>query len=333
VGADALGVIREISRVSSSAAGPLRRLHKQICDAIVGEAGNYRPAYACEFERAINRDGDAAIPVRLFHWSSENHHIGRADGAVRLIDELASGEWREGRVLVWAHSHGGNVLALLTNLLASDPATNGRFFRASRSYFRWPISEATDMPAWQRVWRMLRRDDHPLTRVSLDLVTLGTPVRYGWDSSGYDKLLHFVNHRPIRGGSPHRATFPPSIEDLLTAAGGDYVQQLGIAGTNLAPPFWAWRAWLADIRLGRILQAGLGRRDTLVRLKLGTRVHQEGETLLVDYGPARGHVGQHLLGHAIYTRQDWLLFHAEQVASRFYGLATANEHPRALGET
>ena len=29
------------------------------------------------------------IPVRLFNWSSENHHVGRCDGAGRLANELA----------------------------------------------------------------------------------------------------------------------------------------------------------------------------------------------------------------------------------------------------
>ena len=105
---------------------------------------------------------------------------------------------------------------------------------------------------------------------------------------------------------------------MLAATAGDYIQQLGIAGTNFTPPFWAWRAWISDIRLGRLLQAGLRKRDTLARLKLGIRVHQDGETLLVDYGPAKGNITQHLAGHAVYTRLDWLLFHAEEVTRRFY---------------
>ena len=244
-----------------------------------------------------------SLPVRLFHWSSENHHIGRADGAVRLIDELASRrELSGGRVLVWGHSHGGNVLALMTNLLANDPATNRRFFEAARSYYRWPWWGTTDIHVWHRVRRMLEEDEHPLRRVALDLVTLGTPVRYGWDSGGFANLLHFIYHRPAAGLPPYRAAFPPPISDVLAAAGGDYVQQFGIAGTNTGHPLWAWRAWLADIRLGRLLQPGLRLRDTLARLRLGVRAHHEGINLLVDYGPARGHLGQHFAGHAVYTR-------------------------------
>jgi hypothetical protein len=32
-------------------------------------------------------------------------------------------------------------------------------------------------------------------------------------------------------------------------------------------------------------------------------------------------VAQHAAGHAVYTRPQWLLFHAEEVARRFYNNA------------
>lgn len=97
------------------------------------------------------------------------------------------------------------------------------------------------------------------------------------------------------------------------------MQQVGIAGTNAMPAVLAWRAWLADQRLNRLLQPGLSPQDLLARLKLGVRVADKGTTLLVDYGPPAGNLAQHLAGHAVYTRHEWLLFHAEQVARRFYG--------------
>jgi hypothetical protein len=322
VGADVLGLLREVARVSPETAVPLRRLHKQALDAITHDAGNYTPEYATAFEEALN-DSGTPLPVRLFHWSGENVHIGRADGAVRLLYELSTQEkLRGGRVLLWGHSHGGNLFALMTNLLANDQGTNARFFRASRSYYRWPHSGKTDMPVWEHVRKMLNRDKSPLSEVLLDVVTLGTPVRYGWDSDGYASLLHFVNHHPAKGLAEYQALFPPSIDDVLSGR-GDTIQQLGIAGTNLALPFWAWRAWLAELRLGRLIQPKIRKRDTLSRLKLGIRAHQEGETLLVDYGPGQGHVGRHVAGHAVYTRRSWLLFHAEQVAQRLYGDAFA----------
>lgn len=330
VGADALGIIREIARVSRTAGARLRRLQKQLADSITDDAGNYTVEFAEEFASRINVGGGRQIPVRLFSWSSENLHIGRADGAVHLIDELASREeLRGGRVLLWGHSHGGNVFALVTNLLQADAATQHRFFHAARSYFRWPLAGKVDLPVWTRVRELLARHDNPLAELALDMVTFGTPVRYGWEVNGRANLLHLVNHRPIPGKPVGRAVFPPEIDDLLSARYGDYVQQLGIAGTNFTPAAWSWRAWLAEVRLGRLLQAGIRKRDLLTRLKAGIRAHEDGTTLLVDYGPAEGHVGQHYVGHAIYTRLEWLLFHAEEVARRFYQL-TASTSPEDL---
>lgn len=77
---------------------------------------------------------------------------------------------------------------------------------------------------------------------------------------------------------------------------------------------------MADVRLGRLLQPRIRKRKLFERLKSDTRTHDEGTNLLVDYGLPTGHIGQHIAGHAVYTRQDWLLFHAEEVARRFYGL-------------
>ena len=115
----------------------------------------------------------------------------------------------------------------------------------------------------------------------------------------------------------HLAAFPPKLADVLTAADGDYVQQFGIAGTNLPPGWLAWRSWLADKRLGRMLQdPGGGPAGLLQRLRAGAIVPDAGTTLLVDYGLSDAVFG---LGHAVYTGRKWLLFHAEEVARRLYG--------------
>ena len=75
-------------------------------------------------------------------------------------------------------------------------------------------------------------------------------------------------------------------------------------------------------RLGRLLQRGLPRRRLWLWLKLGQRVPADGDTLLVDYTAADPEGGPSLLGHGVYTRENWLPYHAQQVAQRFYGLAT-----------
>jgi hypothetical protein len=266
-------------------------------------------------ENLLAGDGALTMPVRLFQWSSQNHHVGRADAALRLLDELVSQQFDGGRVLLWGHSHGGNVFALMTNVLGADPGPRRQFFDAVRGYYgrRGPGCELL-----RRMESSFADGARPLANLALDLVTLGTPVRYGWDTGGYAKLLHFINHRTLQSAAAHLAAFPTSVEDLLTAAGGDYIQQIGIAGTNFAPHPFAWRTWRAEAKLNRLLQPEIRRRDLAKRLALGVRIPHEGQTLLVDYGPQGMNFVRHIGGHAVYTQREMMLFHAEEIAKRFY---------------
>ena len=317
VGPDARRVLARLARVFPSAATTVYRLIRQT--RFRAGFTNYTQAYARLFEAAVNPPGAEAISVELFEWSSENHHLGRADGAVRLVNRLASLDPDAShRVLLWGHSHAGNVFALATNLLGGDPESVRRFFSAADVYYRWPLARCVDIPVWHRVRELLARRGRLPANVSLDVVTFGTPVRYGWESSGYSRLLHFVNHCPVEGLPNYRAAFPPRVDEVLKAARGDYVQQLAVAGTNVRPALFAWRARLADRRLSRLLEAGLPDGMTLDRFRAGTIVPDEGTTLLVDYGRPMGGIDEHQAGHAVYTRKEWLLFHAEQVARQFY---------------
>lgn len=319
VGIDALGVLSELARSFPSAGKAVQGVIKRIVDKVAGEAGNYTPSYARCFESSMHRSGRQRIPVQLFHWSSENHHLGRADAAVRLIAELASLKLKPSqRVLLWGHSHAGNVFALTTHLLAGNRQAVDRFFEAAEIYYRWPVVGCVDVPIWKQVRDLLRGESQPFAGASLDLVTFGTPIRYGWDPNGYSRLLHFVNHRPRAGLPKYRAKFPPKLEDILDGADGDYVQQLGIAGTNVTPSLFSWRAWMADSRLNRLLQGDSLPQKTLERFKAGAIVPDQGTTLLVDYGRPEGTIAQHHAGHAVYTGKRWLLFHAEEVVRRFY---------------
>ena len=370
VGADALGILSLLGRVYPQAQTFLGALAKSAVDFIAGEGGNYTGQFASTLERALQSPGEPTIPVRRFNWSSQNNHLGRADGAVRLIDELAEASLPpKGRVLLWGHSHAGNVFSLISNLLAADRETLEAFFNAARVYYRWPVLGWIDIPLWQRVEQRLYDRlqssspeakskgawvasaaqppasagasttsagawvasgaqppaEQPLPDAPgtfkghpLDVVTFGTPIRYGWDSDGYARLLHFIHHRPAKNLPKHQAPFPPTPEAVLTAADGDYVQQCGIAGTNIMPSLFSWRSWLADRRLNAVLQKDVNAHDLPRNLGAGRRVPDEGTTLLVDYGPATGGLPEHVAGHAVYTRSEWLLFHAEEIARRFY---------------
>jgi len=311
VGSDALGLLGELSRMAPDLGARLRLWQKRAVDRLAGESANYTGEYARTFEEATG------ISVRLFHWSSENDHLGRSGAAVRLIEELAQAEVpREDRVLLWSHSHGGNVLALVSNLMGGDPRSRARFFRAARPYYLRPLFGKVIRPAWPRVRRLLNRDE--LTHLTLDMVTFGTPVRYAWETRGYGKLLHFVNHRPFPGLPEHQARFPPDLTEVREGAGGDHIQQIGIAGTDFPKATFNWRSRRAERRLRELLQPGIRNRDLLARLKSGVRVPDEGTTLLVDYEDAGESIREHVGGHAVYTFSKWLPFHAEQVARRLY---------------
>lgn len=304
VGLDPLGLARKLSRVWPDASQRLQQANKRTLDLVVGDAGNFgrqpRRTLASAF-RAVG----GATQVRTLDWSSENHHAARADAAVRLL-QLLSQLPADGRILLIGHSHGGNVLALVTQLLSVDRRARRSFFRAARSYYR---ARKVDAPRWPEVARWL--DSAAFDKTRLDLVTLGTPVRYGWMAEGR-RLLHLV-HRRAAGETPWRAEFPPDPR-----VPGDLVQQLGIAGTNFPPSIFSWRARRANIRLSRLLQGGLRQRDLWKRLRRGVVLHDTGRTLLVDYA-AVDDDAQVLLGHAVYTRERWLPFHLQQIAKHLYG--------------
>jgi hypothetical protein len=319
VGGDATGLLGGISRVVPSLGETIHQLSKALVDGLAGDAGNFTEQYVGELEAAINRADGPHISVKRLLWSSENHHIGRADGAVRFLDELIRLKVKPNqRVLTWAHSHAGNVLALVTNLLCGDPAAAEQFFAASHSYYHYALRSGVSRDHWQRVEAAFKNSTQPTKRVALDVVTMGTPIRYAWHPAGYDRLLHFVHHRPAGDVPPYRAVFPPTLSDLRTAAGGDYVHSLGIAGTNLPPGVHTFHAWRADRQLARLLQPCFSKRKLLERLKAGKRVADAGTTLLVDYGQQLGGLARHIAGHAVYTRREWMLFHAEEVARRLY---------------
>ena len=319
VGNDALGLFRKLARAWPPAGAWLKQSSKQLADALIQDAGNYTPQYAQRLEQAVNQAGGAHIPVQLFSWSGENHHLGRADGAIQLVRQLT--RWRQlrpGRILCWGHSHGGNLLALLTNLLGSNGDFRHLFFKTVSRFYRWPGSRHIDTRAWRSARRQLRDPGQVFPEHTFDIVTFGTPVRYGWDTAVTNRLLHFVYHRPSADRRADQAPYPISAADVLQAEHGDFVQQLGIAGTNWAPSIFSWRARLADRGLHRLFQAGVPSRELFTHLDRGGRVADDGQTLLVDYGQPSGPPAQHLAGHAIYTRSEWLAFHLNEVARRFY---------------
>ena len=107
----------------------------------------------------------------------------------------------------------------------------------------------------------------------------------------------------------------------MTAKGGDYVQQLGIGGTDFLHAVFAWRSWNSERRIRKMFAPSIRRRDLTKNLKRGIRVSQDGTTLLVDYPSTEDHWNQKLFGHGIYTCRRWLQFHLQRIVEEFYQAA------------
>lgn len=328
-GDDAFGFLRDVGRFFPRATKPLARWQKKAVDHVLGESGNYTEAFADSLREHLNRRSSEApenfestgarpseIEVERFHWSSENHEIGRCDGAIRLLDFLSrDGAPSINETMIWAHSHGGNILSLISNILAADVPGVHRLFETTRRYWSLPFWHRVDLAAWPRVRERLLDGD--LRSQYLRGVTFGTPVLYGWDTNGLQELLHFVHHRPSPELDPHLTPFPFGFDDFRSALNGDYVQQIGIAGTSLPPNLLQWRAHSVNLGLTRWWLPGLNRRNLWQRLKLGIRCHQDGINLLVDYGGQQVDVSS-VAGHAVYTRSDFIPFHLSTIADQLW---------------
>jgi hypothetical protein len=314
-GGDITGFVREVKRYSPGRATRISELSKAWFDELAGDVGNYTDGFAKQLYGLINSPDLPVISVERFRWSGENHHIGRADGAVALLRKIHKME-RKGRLLVMAHSHGGNLLALLSQIVGASHEAKESFFQATRLHYHNPFRSKVDLQDWMFAREMLLDGSGP--RGEIDIVTFGTPLRYRWNNVVVPRLLHFTHHRPTEGSDPDKAVFPKSVGDVVNAAAGDYVQHLGIAGTDFLPSIFAWRDVVVERRLHRILESSVRRRDLFKKLKQGRRECADGNTLLVDYAATPGREKQKLFGHGVYTSPVWLRFHLEHICKHFY---------------
>ena len=294
---------------------------KTLLDSQIGDAGNFTTTTVEHCRKALNQK--LATPITCIRelWSSEHHHLGRAMAACRLLDRLRALVIEQllgagDRILIQAHGQAGLVLALATNLLCPSPIT-GR--KTLFDHLLAANPQGPDAQAIQRIDPLLTNGTL-LNGVALDIVTFGTPVRYGWDPSGIGKLLHVVNHRNLRTDGKtwlSKMDLPQITVEMPIAWGGDYVQGLAGAGSEALP---AGNAKAAHKAVGELLEPYDGFERWVECARRAGRFPSEGQCLLVDYKDCTSstNVRDHYYGHAAYTRTNAMLFNFNQIVGRLY---------------
>ncbi|MBX3236922.1 MAG: hypothetical protein KF814_12275 [Nitrospiraceae bacterium] len=294
---------------------------KTLLDEQLGDAGNFTAAYVEQCRKALNQKTDRPILCLRELWSGEHHHLGRALAACRLLDRLhaivTEQRWTTGdRLLIYAHGQAGLVVALASNLLCPSPITG----RKRLLDLLTTAQPGADAQRIQRIEPLLAAGTL-MNGAALDAVTLGTPVRYGWDPSGMGKLLHIVNHRNLRTDGKtwlSKMELPQVTMEMPIAWGGDYVQELAAAGTDAVPA--SEQAKAANKAVWEMVEPYDGFERWVECARRACRFPSEGQCLLVDYKDCTGsaNVRDHYFGHAVYTRVDRMLFTLNETVSRLY---------------
>ena len=298
---------------------------KKLLDEQVGDASNFTRTYVESFGKVMNQKTAPPLTCVRELWSGENHHLGRAIAACVLLEHVHGlvAEHALGatdRILVEGHGQAGLVLALASNLLCLSQVTGRRrLFEILRSYAQQTALPDLDM-ILERIEPLLA--SHSLLKgAALDIVTFGTPVRYGWDPSGIGKLLHVVNHRNLRTDGKtwlSKMELPQVTMEMPIAWGGDYVQELAVAGTDAMPSSELARA--ANKAVWELVEPYDGFERWVECARRAVRCPSEGSCLLVDYKDCTGSTNarDHYYGHAAYTRMDAMLFNIQEIVARLY---------------
>lgn len=298
---------------------------RKLIDDQVGEAGNFTNAYVALFQQAINKHLSQPIAGRRILWASEHHHLGRAAAAVRLLHELhtlceTQKLGKGNRILVQVHGQAGLVLALASNLLCPSPITKRPKLLGLLAAYAEQNGQA-DLAAKVRHIEPLLAGHSLLNGATLDVVTMGTPVRYGWDLSGMGCLLHIVNHRNLRTDGKawlSKMELPQVTMEMPIAWGGDYVQQLAVAGSDALPTTEAAKA--VNKAVWEMVEPYDGFERWLECARRAIRFPSEGRCLLVDYKDCTNstNILEHYYGHAAYTRSNAMLFNMAEIIRSLY---------------
>jgi len=314
-GDDALGLFslcKPLTQAFPQARGVVEKIQKytkRSVDYFSKDLGNFSPEYKDLFHDAVDD-----INCDLFVWSGGNYHLARLKGAVDLIHLLAESVvknkiTKKDRILLWGHSHAGQLFAILTLFLEDADVAKGMYK---------VVEEHPDLKREQLLEDLLIIDG-----INLDFVTFGTPVRYHWGKYKYYRLLSIINHRSL-----------VQISGLREIKDGDYVQQWGTAGTDMMPP--AGEIKLND-SLDAILDKGRSMAGLMNRMQRKRRLKAKnsdnnlvGHTVLVDYKDNKpdprlfprkfsfSHSIRTQFGHGVYTLKNAMLFNVNLVVEQMY---------------
>ena len=298
---------------------------KNLLDDQLGDAGNFTNAYLELMKQSLNRGLDRPIHCVRELWSCEHHHLGRIMAAISMLGRLR--DWVEAhklgqgdRILIEAHGQAGLILALVSNLLCVTANSSRTRLFDLLSAFASQVNRPDIISTVQRVAPLLSNGTF-LNGVMLDIVTFGMPVRYGWDPSGLGKLLHIVNHRTMRTDGKtwlSKMELPQITMEMPIAWGGDYVQELAVAGSDAVPTTEPAKA--ANKALWEMVESFDGFERWLECARRAVRIPSEGLGILADYKDSTGstNVRDHYYGHAAYTRLNAMLFNTTTIVQTLY---------------
>jgi len=331
-GLDALlALMREGNNGISSLPGGLKpplandEQTKKLLDDRLGDAGNFTNGYLELMKQSLNRELDHPIHCVRELWSCEHHHLGRGVAAVSMLGRLR--DWVEthklgqgDRILVQAHGQAGLVLSLVSNLFCVTATGSRTRLLDLLSAYASQVDRPDIASTIQRVAPLLSNGTL-LNGAMLDVVTFGMPVRYGWDPSGIGKLLHIVNHRNMRTDGKtwlSKMELPQITMEMPIAWGGDYVQELAVAGSDAVPATDAAKA--ANKALWELVEPFDGFERWLECARRAVRIPSEGLGILADYKDSTGstNVRDHYYGHAAYTRLSAMLFNTTTIVHTLY---------------
>jgi hypothetical protein len=297
-GNDPFDIIHFISNMMSLKDSLKQRLQdglKKSKDSLFGDLGNFDDEYVEMVQQALNH----GIKCHNFTWSSSNHHLARIRGTIKLVEFIFSNIERiksKTPILFIGHSHAGQLFALLSQFLSNKNLA--RTILETCGYDDYEIKQ------FLKLFKLL-------DSLKLDFVTMGTPSRYSWVESKNIRILNMINHRgeEMVGGQ---------VSGAFMTRDGDYIQQWGIAGSDIRPPGKEDNE--INLKLDKYLGIGSDFSAWSENIKYLKRVPDFGQTLLIDYkdNSRFPNAWKTLFGHGIYTRYYTMHFNIYQIVKNLY---------------